>query len=489
MAGFRVVCSNCNEDFGENPLIGKCPFCKGKITVEYPDEKLIRFKEALRREVAGMWRYGDYLPVNSRTPVSLGEGFTPLQRGRWLPEILGIKNLLFKDETRNPTGSFLDRGSSIVVTSLVERGVSWFCSPAKGNLGASLAAYAAKAGVRYTAYVPHGVNTGKLYQMLIYGAEVKVAGRYEECVEKALKKGNCVLDTLPFFIEGKKTVIYEIIEQLNWKQPDVIITPAGTGALIHSIFKGTNELVRAGVINEIEFRIVGVQAEACPPIAKAFERGLERVKPVKPHSTVAGDIAIGNPEYGCEALDAVRKTGGTFVTVTDGEMLEAMRVLASKEAILAEPLSAATVAALKKLVDIGWIDREEVVVCLITGSGLKVPKVIYKSLREARKTLKFEEEVLTYKIGRTKLILLKAIAKKPSYGYELKKRLLNEYGLNVTLPTIYTHLADLKRWGLIEEKSLGYRGKTYYMLTEKGKRMLQVLEGLLRGEDSSAKEA
>lgn len=370
-------CVKCNQRSPLNTRNVVCSKCQGLLEIEY-DYELMKekfsqedLKESRHR---GLWRYAKALPVGEDSIVTLGEGFTPLVAS----ERLHVPaRLLTKLDYLAPTGSFKDRGSTVAISKARELGVESVAIDSTGNAAASIAAYAAKAGMRCYVFIPSYTEQEKVVQVLAMGATVvKVNGTRQDChdvVEAAYRKFGwyyCGFMVSPYAIEGTKTIAYEICEQMEWNPPDWIIFPVGTGSGIIGCYKGLQELRRLGWINRTP-RLVCIQAEGCAPIATAFKQGENDILPVTTPRTVAEGLAVGAPPKGQLVFEALRKTGGLAETVTDKEALETARTLAAREGLFVEISSAPSVAGAIKLMHAGVIDRNERVVCELTGTGLK----------------------------------------------------------------------------------------------------------------------
>jgi len=398
--------------------------------------KSISFKGPL-----SFWKYRAIMPPVKKV-VSLGEGGTPYWKADRLGVNIGLKHLILKDETRNPTNSYKDRSASLMVSDATSQGFDSIISATSGNHGASLAAYSAKEDITCHLVVPSELDLGKLAQMIAYDAEVIESG---STTEEAVKKA-----------------IYEMAEQGG--TPDWVVVAMGSGVTVHSVWKGFKELEIMGFIDETP-KLVGVQAEGCSPITEAFLGAVE--VPFKKHDTYTVATAIRNrePRYGPLAIEALKESKGLSVTVTDSEMLEYGKEIARTEGIFAEPASAATVACLDKLVNEGTIGKKETVVSLITSSGLKTNDII-QTLSKRKKTTG-----IGFRLA-TKENLLKQISLGKTYGYSLWKNLDRK----ITIGAVYQHLSDLEERGLIISESEGKR--RYLSLTEKGKKVLSALEEL-----------
>jgi len=326
------------------------------------------------------------MPIHEATKlVTLGEGGTGLHHSSRLGEELGLKNLYVKNEGENPTGSFKDRGMTVGVTKAVELGVRHVICASTGNTSASLAAYAARAGIKCTVLIPSGkIAYGKLSQAMIHGAKVlQVRGNFDEALEFVLKLGETHKDIYllnsinPFRIEGQKSLGYEICEQLNYEAPDRIVIPVGNAGNISAAWKGLKEFYELGLIKKLP-KMTGIQASGSAPIVQAIKANSDKITPVANPETIATAIRIGAPVSWKKAVNAIRESGGTAETVTDDEILDAQKTLARVEGIFVEPASASSIAGLKKLIRNGTIQADEKVVCITTGHGLKDPDTAIK---------------------------------------------------------------------------------------------------------------
>jgi threonine synthase len=383
----------CRANYASTSNILLCPKCGGILDVEY-DLATVQAaftKESLKTEVRSLWRYAELLPVK-RTDcvVSLGEGFTPLKRSSNYAKTAGITDLTFKLDYMNPTASFKDRGSTVIVSKLKEWGITSAMDDSSGNAGVSLAAYCASAGIECTVYVPASVPAEKLIQAQIYGAKIeKVPGSRTDVTKVAVARSKSSAayyashNMSPFFLEGMKTTAFEAAEMLSWEMPDHMIFPVGGGTLIAGAWKGFEELMQLGQIHDAP-KLHAAQSEACMPIVEAYRKGSMHVEPVSERETVAGGIRITNPARGMQVLQALRSSRGAAVAVSDNAILKHQRLLAMKEGIFAEPTSCAALAALETLLDDGTIHRDESVLIPLTGFGLKDTKNAARSLELAR---------------------------------------------------------------------------------------------------------
>jgi len=325
-------------------------------------------KDDIETSDFSLWRYRATLPVRHKGLISLGEGFTPLVETQVYDTRIHCKL-----EFLAPTGSFKDRGTAVLVNVLRELGVRRVVEDSSGNAGASLAAYAARAGIKAEIYVPAHASPAKLHQIAIYGAKlVKVEGpreRAARAVQEAAAQGAYYASHYynPFTLEGLKTIAYEIWEQLGWRAPDNLVLPVGHGTLLLGAYRGFKDLLTAGLIEKLP-RLLAVQAETCAPLYEAYQRGLDDAFPIEKRQTIAEGISIAQPVRGRQILAAVRETGGAVLAVNDEETLRARDELAQC-GFYVEPTSAVAIAALPRLR--GLIGPEEITIVPLTGSGLK----------------------------------------------------------------------------------------------------------------------
>lgn len=370
-----IRCVSCGEEYGDDEVIYTCEKC-GSV-LELVNEINVS-KDTFDGRKDNLWKFKECIPVDESKIVSLDEGGTPFCKCDKLGEELGV-NLYVKVEGSNPTGSFKDRGMTVGMTKAMELGVSTVGCASTGNTSASLSAYAARAGLRCIVFLPSGkVALGKLAQAMFHCAEVmSINGNFDEALEAmtalALEKHLYLLNSInPYRLEGQKTIGYEIVRDLGWKAPDRIILPVGNAGNISAIWKGVKEFHDAGFIKDLPM-MTGIQAEGACPVTNAFKKGDKCVVPVENPETIATAIRIGAPVSDIKALNAIYDSNGYSETVTDGEILDAQRLLARTEGIGVEPASAASIAGLKKLVDEGVVDKGETITCVVTGHLLKDP--------------------------------------------------------------------------------------------------------------------
>lgn len=376
----QLKCRECGRLYDVAP-IHVCEFCFGPLECNYDYDAIARAtsREKIAAGPQTIWRYADLLPIDEATPrVDLGAGFTPLVPAHRLGAELGIPDLWLKNDTVNPTFSFKDRVVSVALTKAREFGLRVAACGTTGNLGNAVAAHAAKAGMPACIFMPADLEQGKIVTTAVYGATiVAIKGNYDEvnrlCAEVADAYPWAFVNTnvRPFYSEGSKTLAFEVVEQLDWTYPDHIVVPIGSGAQLVKVRKGLDELHRVGLTDGAPTtRVHGAQAVGCSPVAEAFHKGVEHVRPQKP-DTIAKSIAIGNPADGPYALKAVRDTGGVVDVVDDEEIVEAMLLLARTEGIFTETAGGVTIGVLAKLAKDGVFAPGERVVALVTGMGLK----------------------------------------------------------------------------------------------------------------------
>ncbi len=472
-----LYCERCGASYTPETLRNKCEKCKGPLNVGYDINRLkeASVKHNWMSRAGGIWKYWELLPSSPRGAISLGEGNTRLHRAKKIGLKTGLKDLFIKDETTNPTGSFLDRGASVLTTKLIEHGFRGVQGHFKGNLGASLAAYSARAGLKCTIKLDENVDLAKLYQMIAYGAEIILPNS-----KSSLESSDLIYtadNADPFLIEGHKTIAFEVLQALNWREPYCIVVPVGSGGLVWSLWKGLKELKEIGILEDNDIRLIGVQSYACSPIADEILGEHEVKANKKPH--IARDLVFYLPERRFEAIEAIKKSKGWAYVVSEEDMLTAARTLAKEEGIFAEPAAASTIACVEKMVESGNLDPSDQVVCVITGSGLKDPVV---AMRELERNIALERfikgEILGRSlIGRTKKRILNVLKGGPSHAYGIWTK-LKEEGIKVSASAVYQQISDLEEKGLIartEEELVSGRIRIIYSLTEKGKELVDLL--------------
>jgi len=385
MADHRIVCWECGRTI-DDVYADTCSKCGGLLMIKMDLEPLRSLKpKDLHKTPISVWRYEKFLPVDPKNKVSIQEGGTPLYETSALGKEIGIKDLFVKYDGANPTGSFKDRGMTVGVSHAAEIGAKIVGCASTGNTSASLAAYAAKAGMKCAVFLPSGkVAAGKLAQAMFFGAKVmSVDGNFDDALriarELSEERALYLLNSInPYRPEGQKTVLFEIMDQLAYDIPDRIILPVGNAGNISAVHKALTELEEIGWIDRMPM-LTGIQAEGAMPIVNAFASKKNDFIPEEKPETIATAIRIGNPISGKKALKAIYDTGGYSTSVTDEEIIKAQKLLGKKEGVGVEPASAASIAGAKKLRDMGIIGKKERVVCICTGNALKDPDTIISS--------------------------------------------------------------------------------------------------------------
>ena len=371
----HLECTRCGEHYPADRPQSVCPKDAGILYARYdlPAIKKNFSSARLLARTPTMWRYDAILP--DANPVSLGEGFTPMLSSR------EFSNVYIKDEGLNPTGSFKARGLSCAVSMCVALGIRKVAIPSAGNAASAMAAYAAAAGIEAHIFMPRDVPQANYLECKAYGAHVTlIDGLISDCArmvaERAPSEGWFDVSTLkePYRIEGKKTMGYEVAEQMDWELPDAIFYPTGGGVGLIGMWKAFEEMEKLGWIGSRRPKMIAVQAAGCQPVVKAFEENAPRSQFYENAHTVAAGLRVPKPLGDFLVLQAVRDSGGTAIAVTDDEMLEAAVQLASDQGIYAAPEGASCVTAAQKLLASGFLKPTDRIVLYNTGSGLKYPE-------------------------------------------------------------------------------------------------------------------
>lgn len=370
-------CSRCGEQLPSSGPQTVCPKDGGSLYVRY-DLNTIRqnaSREAVASGPASMWRYAAVLP--DVEPVTLGEGFTPMLPSRLYP------NTWIKDEGLNPTGSFKARGLCMAVTMAKAHGIRKVAVPSAGNAASALAAYSAAAGIEAQIFMPKDVPQANLVECQSYGAKVTlVDGLISDCArmvnERKQSEGWFDISTMkePFRVEGKKTMGYEIAEQLGWILPDAVIYPTGGGVGMIGMWKAFEEMEQLGWIGSARPKMIAVQAAGCAPIPKAWQEHKQVAEPWQNAHTLASGLRVPKAYADYLILDILKKSDGAAIEATDDEIMQAFNEWAQHEGIFAAPEGAASLVAYKKLLAIGFLKPTDKVVLFNTGSGLKYIDVI-----------------------------------------------------------------------------------------------------------------
>ena len=388
-----LKCRECGIEY-EPQLRYICEECFGPLDVQYEFPSNISRETFSSRKERSYWRYFEMLPIaNKNNIVNLQAGLTPLQKAdRLAKEMGGLKNLFVKNDSVNPTFSFKDRPAGIAVSRAKETKLKAVGCASTGNLASATAAHAAVAELPCYIFAPSDIEHVKIAQALSYGAEfVAVDGTYDDANRVASIIGDSKgigivnINMRPYYVEGSKTLAYEVAEQLGWQIPENLVIPVGSGAMLNAICKGFEELRTLGLVDhETDFKITAAQPHGCAPIVDAFKKKTDEVIPVEKPNTIAKSLAIGDPGDGLYVLKRLNQYNGIAEEVTDEEIIDGILMLAKTEGIFTEPAGGVAVAVLKKLVEEGKIDKDERIVCYITGNGLKATEAITGVLPKLR---------------------------------------------------------------------------------------------------------
>jgi threonine synthase len=388
-----LKCRECGKEYPDSPLY-VCDYCFGPLEVDYDYDKIKKeiTREKIKSRDANMWRYQELLPIKGEIKIGKNVGYTPLVKADNLAKALGVKEIYVKNDAVNfPTLSFKDRVVSVAIAKAREFGFKTVACASTGNLANSVAALAASSGYESFVFIPSNLETGKVLGTLIYDTNlVKINGSYDKvnrlCTEIAGKHSWAFvnINLRPYYAEGSKSLTFEMLEQLGFKAPDNVVVPMAGGSLITKVGKAIDEFYYCGLINEKPHtRIFGAQATGCNPITSTVKEKREFIKPVRTPDTIAKSLAIGNPADGYYASDLMNKTGGYGEDATDEEIVEGMKLLAATEGIFTETAGGVTVAVAKKLIEKGYINKNETTVLAITGNGLKTLEALNGKLKEA----------------------------------------------------------------------------------------------------------
>jgi threonine synthase len=376
----HLHCSSCGKHHEPGRLQNLCD-CGKPLMVDYDLAGAMKTlsKESLINRPPNLWRYREVLPVvDKRNRLTLGEGMTPLLQAERLGRAIGLDRLYIKDESANPTASFKARGMAVAVSMALELGAGKLAVPSAGNAAGALAAYAAKAGLEAHIFMPKDTPAANIVECRQMGAHVTlIDGLITDCGrivgERKEAEGWFDVSTLkePYRVEGKKTMGYELAEQLTWRLPDVILYPTGGGTGLIGMWKAFDEMERMGWIGPARPRMVSVQAEGCAPIVRAFAAGATAGVDIPDAHTIASGLRVPKAVGDFIMLDILRKSGGAAVAVSDRDLLAAVQEAGSAEGIFMAPEGAACIPALKRLLEERRVDRDETIVVFNTGSGLK----------------------------------------------------------------------------------------------------------------------
>src|ERR687888_890673 len=398
-----LKCRECSKEY-QPQFRYVCEECFGPLDVVYNLPSNIKKNTFASRQEKTYWRYFELLPVTNKSNiVNLNAGFTPLQYADRLgKEIGGMKNLFIKNDSMNPTFSFKDRPAGVAVSRAKETKLKAVGCASTGNLASATAAHAAKAELPCYIFAPSDIEHVKIAQALSYGVEfVAVDGTYDDANRVASVIGDSKgigivnINMRPYYVEGSKTLAYEVAEQMNWQVPDNLIIPVGSGAMLNAICKGFEELHKLGFIDSVtNMKITAAQPHGCAPVVDAFKKKMDNVIPVERPETIAKSLAIGDPGDGLYVLKRLKQYNGLAEEASDQEIANGIMTLAKTEGIFTEPAGGVSIAVLRKLIEEGRIDNDETTVCYITGNGLKATEAIIDMLPKLN-IVKPDEQVVS----------------------------------------------------------------------------------------------
>ena len=384
----RVIlqCRECKKEY-EPTFKYICDDCFGPLDVKYDFPSVT--KETFANREHTYWRYYEMLPILDKSNiVSIHAGMTPLIKAEKLGKELGLNKLYIKNDSVNPTFSFKDRPAGIAVSKAKEFGLSAVGCASTGNLASATAAHAAKGGFPCYVFAPSDIEHAKITQALSYGAKyIAVDGTYDDCNRIAARIGDSKgigivnINMRSYYVEGSKTLAFEVAEQLGWQVPDQLVIPVGSGAMLNAICKGFEELQTTSLLADVsDMHMVAAQPHGCAPIVDAFKKKSNEVVPVENPDTVAKSLAIGDPGDGRYVLKRLQQYNGLAEESNNKEILDAILLLAKTEGIFTEPAGGVSVAVLKKLVEDGKIDKNDNTICYVTGNGLKATEALMEIL-------------------------------------------------------------------------------------------------------------
>jgi len=386
MTKISLQCRECKKEY-ESTFKYICDECFGPLDVKYDFPSISKNTFSSREHT--YWRYLELLPIQNKSNiVSIGAGMTPLIKAEKLGETLGLKNLYIKNDSVNPTFSFKDRPAGIAVSKAKEFGLSAVGCASTGNLASATAAHAARGGFPCYVFAPSDIEHAKIAQALAYGSKfIAVDGTYDDANRIAAQIGDSKgigivnINMRSYYVEGSKTLAYEVAEQLDWQVPDQLIVPVGSGAMLNAICKGFEELQTVSLLKDVSgMHIHAAQPVGCAPIVDAFKKGSSEVIPVENPDTIAKSLAIGDPGDGRYVLKRLKQYRGYAEESNNKEILDAILLLARTEGIFTEPAGGVSVAVLKKMVEDGKIDKNDTTICYVTGNGLKATESLMEVL-------------------------------------------------------------------------------------------------------------
>ncbi len=379
-----LICRECKKQY-KPQFRYICEDCFGPLDVNYIYPNNIKRELFESRTEKTYWRYFELLPIKDKNNiVSINSGFTPLQKSTNLSTDLRLKSLYIKNDSVNPTFSFKDRPAGVAVSRAKEINLKAVGCASTGNLASATAAHAAVARLPCYIFAPADLEPVKISQALAYGAEfVAVDGTYDDANRVASVIGDSKgigivnINMRPYYVEGSKTLAYEVAEQLNWQVPDYLVIPVGSGAMLNAICKGFEELCEIGLVNDVSnLKIIAAQPHGCSPVVDAFKSNSNEIFPVEKPNTIAKSLAIGDPGDGIYVLKRLKQYHGIAESATNQEIMNGILKLSKTEGIFTEPAGGVSVAVLQKLVENGKIDRDANIVCYVTGNGLKSTEAI-----------------------------------------------------------------------------------------------------------------
>ena len=381
-----LQCRECKKQY-DSTFKYICDECFGPLDVHYDFPSLTKNTFVNREQT--YWRYFELLPITDKSNiVSINAGMTPLVKAEKLGKEIGLNNLYIKNDSVNPTFSFKDRPAGVAVSKAKEFGLGSVGCASTGNLASATAAHAAKADFPCYIFAPSDIEHAKIAQALSYGSHyIAVDGTYDDANRIAAQVGDSKgvgvvnINMRSYYVEGSKTLAYEVAEQLNWNVPDLLIVPTGSGAMLNAICKGFEELETVSLVNHVsQMHMNCAQANGCAPIVTAFKKNNTDVVPVENPDTVAKSLAIGDPGDGRYVLKRLKQFNGIAEESNNKEILDAILLLAKTEGIFTEPAGGVSVAVLKKMGEDGKIDKNETTVCYVTGNGLKATESLMEVL-------------------------------------------------------------------------------------------------------------
>jgi len=381
-----LQCRECKKEY-DSTFKYICDECFGPLDVHYHFPSITKDIFASREQT--YWRYFELLPIVDKSNiVSISAGMTPLVRAEKLGKKIGLNNLYIKNDSVNPTFSFKDRPAGVAISKAKEFGLSSVGCASTGNLASATAAHAAKADFPCYIFAPSDIEHAKIAQALSYGANyIAVDGTYDDANRIAAQIGDSKgvgivnINMRSYYVEGSKTLAYEVAEQLDWRVPDQLVVPTGSGAMLNAICKGFEELETVSLVDKVsKMHMNCAQPHGCAPIVDAFKNNNDDIVPVENPDTVAKSLAIGDPGDGRYVLKRLKQYNGIAQESNNKETLDAILLLAKTEGIFTEPAGGVSVAVLKKMVEDGQIDKDETTVCYVTGNGLKATESIMEVL-------------------------------------------------------------------------------------------------------------